>query len=159
MNEFGSDALKLLTISNTTASVIARRRISASLKEEVYNNISDLPFSLSFDESADLYGPAYLSTHVKFVKEGQVYNKLLSLNEIGEPATGEELHNIVQNFVFKGRNEVLTRNIIGVCIDKGPNMILTLTKELTNRLKKDVPKIIVVHDFSNALNTLCAALT
>ena len=40
------------------------------------------------------------------------------------------------NSVFKGREEDLKRNLMGICTDKGSNMISPKEKGLTNRIKK-----------------------
>ena len=157
LDEFGSEGIKSLTLSNTTSSKIARECISATYKEEIFKDIIERPFSLSFDECSDKYGPACLCTHVKYVKQEEICHKLLSLDEIGESATGEELYNIVMNSVFKGREEVLKRNLIGICTDKGSNMISPKEKGLTNRIKKDCPQIIVIHDFSHLFNLVSAS--
>ena len=152
LKEFGIDAINSLTMSSTTASKIARDCISASFKEEVFNDIQDRPFSLSFDESSDRYGPACLCTNVKYVKNGKIHNRLLSLDQIGETSTGYELHNIVMNSIFKGKENLIKENLIGVCSDKGSNMISKLDKGLTNRINKELPHVLVVHDFSHLFN-------
>ena len=55
LDEFGSEAIKSLTLS-TTSSKIAREYISATYKEEIFKDIIEINFSLSFDECSDKYG-------------------------------------------------------------------------------------------------------
>jgi len=152
LNEFGEESLRSLTLSNTTASKIARECISTCFKEEVFDDIKDRPFSLSFDESSDKYGPTCLCTFVKYIKNGEIHNKLLSLNDIGESFTGEDLYDIIVNSVFKGKEEIIKKNLIGLCTDKGSNMISKKDKGLANRLKQDLNSVIVIHDFSHIFN-------
>ena len=61
------------------------------------------------------------------------------------------------NSVFKGREEDLNRNLMGICTDKGSNMMSPKEKGLTNRIKKDFPQIIVTHDFSHLFNLVSAS--
>ena len=74
--------------------------ISKSFKEEIFADMSQVPLSLSFDESASKAGPTYLCTYVRYLKDGDFSDKLLSLNEIREGSTSLDLYNIIMTEVF-----------------------------------------------------------
>ena len=105
-----------------------------------------------FDESSDIFGPALLCTHVRYIKDGEFQTKLLSINELGSEATGESLEKIVMEEIFPKEKELLLKeNLIGICSDKGPNM-LSKEKGLANRLVKKFKHVVAVHDYSHCFN-------
>ena len=120
--KYGEDVVKQVTLSDKTAATIARETLCKSVKEELFHDLEENLFSLSFDGGSDDFGPSYLCTHVRYIKEGQYFNRMLSLNEIGNSYTGEALFNIFMN-VFEGsKEELLKKNLVGVCTDEGSNM-------------------------------------
>lgn len=152
LKEYGSNAIAMLELSNVKATQIAKNCISKSYKESIFKDLETTPFSISFDESSDLYGPSYLATHVRYLKDYKIANRLLSLEEIGEDATGESLHKIVMNNIFSGeKRKFLENNLVGACSDRGPNMLSNKDKGLLNRLENEFP-IITVGDFSHSFN-------
>lgn len=143
VEKYSPDALNLLTLSNVYANQIAREVISPFLKESIFKDLEQNYFALSFDESSDKFGPSYLCTHVRYIKNEEIHNKLLSLNEISESASGEYLYKMLFQEIFVGdKKEYLTKNLVGVCTDRGANMLSLKDKGLANRLKADYKHII-----------------
>lgn len=67
--------------------------------------------------------------------------------------TGEELYNIVLHEIFaREKQHLLAKNLIGICTDRGANMLSSKSKGLANRLLKDYPQIITAHDYSHAFH-------
>jgi len=107
LNLYNTETLKSVEISNVTAAQIAKNCISKSYKDEIYRDISRVPFSLQFDESASKSGPSYLCTFVRYIKNDVFQDRLLGLNEITEGSTGLELYKLVMNEVFGGEKKML----------------------------------------------------
>ena len=81
IDKYGVDAINQMKMSNSTASQIAKNCISKTLKDSIFEEISQVPFALSFDESSDLYGLAYLCCHVRYIKDDVIKDKLISIIE------------------------------------------------------------------------------
>ena len=79
-------------------------------------------------------------------KMGEVLNRLLLINFLGETACGAELYSIVMNPIFKGKE-----NIIGLFSYKG-SKISEKNKGLTNRINQKLPRVLVVRSFSDLFN-------
>ena len=155
VEKYSPDALNLLTLSNVYANQIAREVISPFLKESIFKDLEQNYFALSFDESSDKFGPSYLCTHVRYIKNEELHNKLLSLNEISESASGEYLYKMLFQEIFVGdKKEYLAKNLVGVCTDRGANMLSLKDKGLANRLKADYKHIITAHDFCHCFNLI-----
>ena len=153
LQQYGSQAVEETSLSNVKAGQIARECILKSFKTSIFEDLSTTPFALMFDESNDVYGSPYLCTHVRYVKNGKVQNRFLSLEEITESATGESLFELVQTKVFNESTALyLQKNLVGICSDKASNMISSKEKGLLNRFKTIFPWIIIVHDFSHLFN-------
>ena len=151
--KYGEEATKQVTLSDKTAATIARETLCKSAKEDLFKDLQNNYFSLSFDGGSDGYGPSYLCSHVRFIKEGQYHHQMLSLNEIGKSYTGESLFSIV-NSIFEGpKMELLKKNLVGVCTDEGSNMNGS-DKGLAGRLKEQFPHIIVANDLSHCFNLI-----
>jgi len=122
----------------TTATQISKESICKKNKDQIYQDLKSHYFGLMFDESSDQFGPALLCTHVRYIKDSEFQIKLLSVNEIGAEATGEALEKIAMEEIFPKEKELLIKeNLIGICSDKGPNMLSSKEKSLTNRLVKN----------------------
>jgi len=56
------------------------------------------------------------------------------------------------NPIFKGKENLIQENFIGLFSYKGSNMISEKNKGLTNRINQKLPRVLVVHDFSHLFN-------
>ena len=75
---------------------------------------------------------------------------MLSLNELADDITGERLFSIFHEQIFPtDKHELLKTNLIGVCTDRGANMLSPKNKGLANRIKEKYPQTLTVHDFSH----------
>ena len=153
VSKYGEEAVKQVTLSDKTAATIARETLCRTVKERLFQDMQSNLFSLSFDGGSDGYGPSYLCTHVRFIKDGQYHHRLLALNEIGKSYTGEALFAIVENIFDGSKSDLLKRNLVGVCTDEGSNMSGS-EKGLASRLKDKYPQIIVANDFSHCFNVI-----
>ena len=61
--------LEELTLSKTTATKIAQSCIATSLKKTIFEDLEKEPYSLSVDESSDMFGDSYLAITAKYIKE------------------------------------------------------------------------------------------
>jgi len=155
IEKYSKEALSSLSLSNVYANQIAKEVISPFLKEGIFKDLENTYFALSFDESSDKLGPSYLCTHVRYIKDDEVQNKLLSLNEIKQSATGEYLYNMVLEEIFCGeKRNYLAKNLVGVCTDRGANMLSSKEKGLANRFKAQYKHIITAYDFSHCFNLI-----
>lgn len=150
---YGADAIHYLTLSDRTAGQIAKNTISKTYKNAIFDDLRNTVFSLSLDESCDKYGPTYLCTHARYIKEGSLVTKLLSINEVKDDSTGHALFNMVTQDIFEGDKErLLGNNFIGICSDRGPNMFSAKDKGVVNRLRDKFPHVIAAQDFSHSYN-------
>jgi len=151
--KYGGQAIKQITLSDKTAATIARETLCKSVKEELFDDLRNNLFSLSFDGGSDTYsGPSYLCTYVRYIKAGKYENRMLSLKEIGKSYTGEALFNLVKS-IFSGQNKEALKNLVGVCSDEGSNMV-GKEKGLCSRIKSEHPQVYVANDFSHCYNTI-----
>jgi len=152
VSKYGEEAVKQVTLSDKTAATIARETLCRTVKERLFQDMQSNLFSLSFDGGSDGYGPSYLCTHVRFIKDGQYHHRLLALNEIGMSYTGEALFAIVENIFDGSKSDLLKRNLVGVCTDEGSNM--SGSEKGLARLKDKYPQIIDVI-MKHALEKYC----
>ena len=136
IQKYGAKSIEEISISNVKAAQISRECISKSFKESIYEDLQKYPFALMFDESSDITGPPFLCTHVRYVKEGEFVNRLLSLEQITEDATGSywkfSSFDYSKQGFFEEKESFLKNNLIDVCSDKGPNMFSSQDKGLLN---------------------------
>jgi hypothetical protein len=79
--------------------------------------------------------------------------KLVGLLEMGESFTGQELYEKIDNYLFSGKDgELRKRNLMGISSDHASSMISKGEKGATNRFTRDLPHLVVVHDYCHALN-------
>jgi len=146
-----------LTMSNKTSTQILNQMVQY-YKDKLFYDLKSSPFALSFDESTDIYGPCYLCTNVRYIKEGQIFNKVLALTELGEEITGEKLFSVVHELVFPpDKHDLLKTNLIGVCTDRGSNMLSLKNKGLANRLKEKYPQTFIAYDFCHMFHLIVEA--
>ena len=119
LKSYGELGIEQLTLSRETSKQIANSCISKSYKDIIFEDLSQFPFSLSFDASCDKYGPPYLCTYVRYVKDGEIINRMLSLDQIDD-STGLGLFNMLVERIFAGdKKAYLKNNLVGVCSDRG----------------------------------------
>ena len=108
IQKYGSNnTLEGTPISNVKAAQISRECISKSFKESIFEDLKKYPFALIFDESSDIFDLPFLCTHVRYVKDGKIINRLLSLEQINEDATEQSLlGNSKTKFLMKKKNQV-----------------------------------------------------
>ena len=145
------DLLKI-SLSNVTATKIITKCVSVVLRESILIDLANNSFSLSIDESSDIYGEGFLTITTKYIKEGALTTRLLSILPLGERKTGEALYNKIKEAVFSGINkEKIEKNFTGTCTDKARNM-LGGKLGLASRLRRDCPYIVTSHDLSHIFN-------
>ena len=154
IDKYGVDAINQMKMSNSTASQIAKNCISKTLKDSIFEEISQVPFALSFDGSSDLYSLAYLCCHVRYIKDNVIKDKFISIIE-PKSYTGAELFRIVQKEIFSEERISTLKNVIGVSVDGAPNMYSRKDAELVNRMQKEYPHIISIMDISHCINLVC----
>src|SRR5262249_36023007 len=110
--------------SPPTMSRIITHCIGKPLKEELFKELKDSPFSILLDETSDLYGSKYVGLLVRYLKpeEDLPTPKLLSFIEIEQASTGEVLFNKIIEELFDNDYE-LENNLISVCTDNAQNLI------------------------------------
>src|SRR5690606_17669781 len=82
-------------ISSTTLTKIIKDCIRLILKEDIFNRIKDLPFSLLLDGATDSYGAKYLGVLVRYInfEDEEIKTHLLSVIELDcSITTGEVLY-------------------------------------------------------------------
>lgn len=148
LKKYGEINFSATSLSHTTAGQIARSCISKTFKEDIYNDLRNSLFSLSFDESAERNGPSYLCTHVRYIKDSSIQHKILALQEIKESKTGQTLYDMVVNGIFSSSlKEELGKNFVGIVTDRGTNMFSIKGKGIANRLHLEFQDIVVANDF------------
>lgn len=129
-------------------------KISTSLKGELFEQLRTSPFSLSVDESSDVYGQSYLAICVRFL-EGSDYNKLstklISILPRTDSSVGEVLYNKVKREILV--DPKIELNFMGLVTDEGPNMAGKYSG-LSARMVKDYPYIVEALDFSHLYNNI-----
>jgi len=144
-----------LSLSKTTATKISRECIAASLKHSIINDLKATPYSLSVDESSDVFGDSYLALTAKYLKNNSFQTKLVAVIELQEDKTGLALYELVKKELFSNEDaDVLMNNCMGICSDQGSNIHSTKEKGLCNRLRKDIPHLYLAFDFSHKYNLI-----
>ena len=86
------------------------------------------------DKGSDSYGCAFLTVCVKYLQKDNFTNpvtKLLTIIELGEKSTAEELYNKIKSKVLT--DELIQKNIMAIVTGQEPAMI-GCGKGLTSRL-------------------------
>ena len=161
LGEYSVNSLQSFTVNRNHISEIAKFGISPSLKEEYLKILETTPYSVSLDESGSKGNTQYLAISARFlpsIEATQTVTKLLGLLEMKTSASGETLYQMLTDFLFSNDHEGKRRkNLMGVSTDGASNMISLKDAGLTNRLRNDIPHVIVTHDFCHALNLVLKA--
>ena len=101
------------SISKTTAAIIIKDCISATMKADLLKSLSESPYSLLLDESTDAFGASFLAICARYISEKNLKHpvtKLISIVQLGESQTGETLFQMLQK---KVRNGLRTQDTSG----------------------------------------------
>ena len=154
--KYDVEDLQSFSLSRKTASEITKKCIGGYLKEKVFKELEQFPFSLAVDESSDIFGDAYLAITVKMLKENSIQTKLISVIELSDSKTGKALYDLVKSELFSGEEgRIRGSKCVGICTDKGSNM-LSKKKGLANRLKQDFPHFYLAHDLSHKYSLIAS---
>ena len=161
LGEYSVNSLQSFTVNRNHISEIAKFGISPSLKEEYLKILETTPYSVSLDESGSKGNTQYLAISARFlpsIEATQTVTKLLGLLEMKTSASGETLYQMLTDFLFSNDHEGKRRkNLMGVSTDGASNMISLKDAGLTNRLRNDIPHVIVTINFCHALNLVLKA--
>ena len=155
VSNFKKALLIKCTLNRSAVTEITQHCISASLKEQIFHELTLSPFSLLIDGGSDNYGKSYLTICAKFIvrrNRRDPVTKLLSVIELGTESTGEALFNLIQDSIF--RDEAIKTNFVALATDQGSNMIGT-ELGLGARLKEVYPSILTFHDLSHIFHLIC----
>lgn len=136
-------------LSRQTVTDLVQNCIGKTLKEDIYYCMRKSPFSISVDQSSDIYGKNYLAICVKYLEENECEEpatKLLSIVQMGESYTGEAIFEKVKAEVLIDKE--IEKNIMGVASDQGSN-VSSPNVGLAGRLQNEYPYTIHVSDFSH----------
>lgn len=117
--------------------------LGSYFQSQILDALMKSPFSISLDETSSRNNEDCLPIA-----------KLLGLFKIEESKTGENLYNLIYEFLFSGPGELRIKNFMGISTDHASNMISKRESGLTNRFSKKFDHLMIVHDLCHALN-LC----
>ena len=95
--------LREAAMSRKTVTHLVQNCIGKTLKEDIYSCMRKSPFSISVDQSSDIYGKNYLAICVKYLEENKCdepATKLLSIVQMGDSYTGEAIFEKVKDEVL-----------------------------------------------------------
>ena len=155
---------ELQTISKTQANreticAIAKDCIGASIKESLFNELKQSPFSLSLDEASDFYKNSYLALCAKFLtpkEPNKLTTKLISIIEMKGERTGEALKEIIKEEVLC-KDPKLERNFMGIATDQAGSMV-GKNLGLGALLQSEYPYIVCKPDLSHIFNLICKSV-
>jgi len=137
------------------------------IKTQNFAYITNTPYSLSIDAGTAANNREYLGIYARFlgthslqkntlkVEKPETMIKMLGIVELSGDATGGALFEKIEHFLFTGEGASARRSLLmGICSDKGSNMISTKDKSLTSRLANapNMKHLVIIHDISHALN-------
>ena len=138
--------VRTVPLSNNCVS----RRItdmSADVQEQLIELLQiSKNFALQLDESTDVSNCAMLLVYVRFIQivQGMVSEEFLFCNELPTRTTGEEVFNVLDNFVTENGLELA--NCVGITTD-GAAAMTGKRDGLVQRVKNVAPKAVSYHCF------------
>ena len=158
-NRFHPDTIKNTHISKTTAKIIIKDCISATMRQHLLEICKSNYFSLLLDESSDLYGRKYLAVLIRYIDTSKrsVKTQILNILEVGTKSTGEELTRIIKENIFT--DQKISKHCLALCTDSGSNMVSSKKeggKGIFNRMKEDIPHLLHFKDIPHTLNLTIA---
>ena len=154
VSHYDIDCIKKAKMSRTTLQKITKDCIAKDLKSELFAKLSTSPFSLSLDETTDLYGASYLAVFAKFLEKNnykEPVTRLITIIPIEDSSTGEVIYKKIKREVLI--SEQIRQNLLGIVTDEGGNMAGKY-KGISSRLKDDYKYILATKDFSHLYNTV-----
>ena len=154
-----AEKMSIATLKNTFMSRkiithLIQNCIGRTLKEDLYICMRKSPFSISVDQSTDIFGKNYLAICVKFLGENsseEPFTKLLSVIQMGDSYTGEAIFAKVKAEVLIDKE--IEKNFMGLASDQGSN-VSSESVGLAGRLQTEYPYTIHVSDFSHIYNLI-----
>jgi len=125
-----------------------------NLKSEIFDQLRSSPFSISIDESSDLYGHSYLAVCVRLLEDAnysKLTSKLISIIPVTDSSEGETLYDKLKKEILIDAH--IERNLMGIVTDEGPNMAGKYSG-VSARLCKDYPYAINALDLSHLYHTI-----
>jgi len=109
--------------SPTTIRNMIHNNIRPSMKEILFRDLQNSPFSIIVDGASDKYGDNYLGVMVRFLlnEEDKPVTRIFSLIELGIDSTGETLYHKIKQEIFDNDYN-LGKNFIGMCSDGARNL-------------------------------------
>jgi len=154
-SQFDQRLVQNAHLSDKTMSQIIRRCISDDLQDELFNYLQKAPFSLMIDESSDFYGGKYLALLIRYIddQEQKPATKLITIVELEDLTTGEELYKRINASVFRN-DPLIKQNLIGLCTDNASNMLSSKDAGVSNRLMVDISHLVHVRDLCHCYNLI-----
>ncbi|XP_014782427.1 zinc finger BED domain-containing protein 5 [Octopus bimaculoides] len=103
------------------------------------NKLQFSDFALETDESTDNASKAQFLTFIRFLDEDQIINQFLFCKELSANAKGEDISNILINYLCKW--QISWKSCVGICID-GALSKVGCVKGLTSFVKKQNENVI-----------------
>jgi len=113
-NNHNVEALKNYTLNANHISQIASRCIESDLQAKYLNLLKRSPFSIALDETSSCNNEEFVAINARLLQEDSYLptTKLIALLKIEESSTGENLYNLVHDFLFSGQKETKERRIL-----------------------------------------------
>jgi len=99
LTDYDHQTLLQASISRKIVTEITKKCIGKTLQETILEDLQQSPFSLMIDKGSDSYGCAFLTVCAKYLQKDnftQPITRLLSIIELGEKSTAEELYNKIK---------------------------------------------------------------
>jgi hAT family C-terminal dimerisation region len=129
------------------------KSISETIKESLFDSMRKSPYSLSLDESSDIYGSTYLGITVKHF-EGDSFKpsiKLLTILPITTSSNAQTIYSKIKNEVLTDPS--LEKNFMGIASDEAATMV-GQKNSVCQKLAQDYPYIINRKDLSHQFNLI-----
>ena len=152
-SNYSSEILQEFSINRNTITH-ATASICETLKNNVFQEMRSVPFSLSLDISSDAHNNSYLAVCMKHMEadhSDRPVTKLISILPITTSSTGKTIFDMLANKVFA--KEEVKQNCMGIVTDDGSNMT-GVEKGVSARLKEICPHIVEMKDISHSLNNV-----
>jgi len=152
--KFHPTIIQKASLSSTKMVGIITKCIAGDMREEIFKDLSQSPFSLILDETSDLVGGIYLALHVRYIshKENKILTKLLAIQQLHSDTTGAALFEKVREVFPSSLN--LDKNLIAICTDNASKMVNTGVMNLYSRLKAEIPHLIHIRDLCHIYNLI-----
>lgn len=104
--------------------------ICTSIRNNLLDELAEVPYSLLMDSSSDIFGGKYLAVFARFIdfNELSVSTRLLKVIELTRDQTGETLLQLLNKEIFLP-NMNIRGNLIGISTDNGSNMVSSLDRQ------------------------------